>query len=39
VALRAAAEAAARQWLYKPATRDGLPMKTESVLTFTFGDQ
>jgi len=41
VALRAAAEAAARQWVYKPATLDGVPMKTESVLTFTFnpGDQ
>jgi TonB family protein len=37
VALRAAAEAAARQWVYKPATLDGVPMKTESVLTFTFG--
>src|SRR5262249_1340977 len=36
VALRAAAEAAARQWVYKPATLDGVPMKTESVLTFTF---
>jgi periplasmic protein TonB len=41
VTLRAAAEAAARQWVYKPATLDGVPMKTESVLTFTFnpGDQ
>ena len=41
VALRAAAETAARQWVYKPATLDGVPMKTESVLTFTFnpGDQ
>ena len=37
LALRAAAEAAARQWVYKPATLDGVPMKTESVLTFTFG--
>ena len=37
VALRAAAESAARQWVYKPATLDGVPMKTESVLTFTFG--
>ena len=37
VALRAAASAAARQWVYKPATLDGVPMKTESVLTFTFG--
>jgi TonB family protein len=41
VALRAAAVDAARQWVYKPATRDGIPMKTQSVLTFTFtpGDQ
>jgi TonB family protein len=37
VTLRAAAEVAARQWVYKPATLDGVPMKTESVLTFTFG--
>jgi TonB family protein len=41
VALRAAAEAAARQWVYKPATLDGVPMRTERLLTFTFnpGDQ
>jgi TonB family protein len=41
VALRAAAVDAARQWVFKPATLDGLPMRTESVLTFTFtpGDQ
>jgi TonB family protein len=41
VALRAAAEDAARQWVYKPATLAGVPMKTEGVLTFTFtpGDQ
>jgi protein TonB len=37
--LHAAATAAARQWVFKPATRDGVPVKTESVLTFTFGDQ
>jgi TonB family protein len=37
--LRPAAVAAARQWVYKPATRDGIPVRTESVLTFTFGDQ
>lgn len=36
VALRAAAEDAARNWVYKPATRDGVPVATESVLTFTF---
>ncbi|HKQ79432.1 MAG TPA: energy transducer TonB [Blastocatellia bacterium] len=34
--LRAAALAAARQWVYKPATQNGVPVKTESVLTFTF---
>jgi TonB family protein len=36
VALRAAAEDAARQWIYKPAMRDGIPVATESVLSFTF---
>ena len=41
VALRNAAVNAARQWVYKPAMRDGVPVRTESVLTFTFtpGDQ
>jgi TonB family protein len=34
--LRNAAEDAARRWVYKPATRDGVPVKTEAVLTFTF---
>jgi TonB family protein len=34
--LRSAAEDAARRWVYKPATRDGVPVKTEAVLTFTF---
>jgi TonB family protein len=34
--LRGAAIAAARQWIYKPATRNGVPVKTESVITFTF---
>ncbi|HEY6403070.1 MAG TPA: energy transducer TonB [Blastocatellia bacterium] len=34
--LRGAAIAAARQWIYKPATRNGAPVKTESVITFTF---
>jgi TonB family protein len=37
--LRAAAAAAARQLVYKPATRDGVPVRAESVLTITFGDQ
>jgi len=39
--LRGAAVEAARQWIYKPATLDGVPMETVSVLTFTFnpGDQ
>jgi TonB family protein len=37
--LRAAAAAAARQWVYKPATLNGLPVRTESTLTITFGDQ
>jgi len=27
---------AARQWVYKPATLNGVPVKMESVLTFTF---
>jgi len=41
VALRNAAVDAALQWVYKPAMRDGVPVRTESVLTFTFtpGDQ
>jgi protein TonB len=34
--LRQAAEAAALQWVYKPATRNGLPVKTEAVVPFTF---
>jgi TonB family protein len=34
--LRGAAIAAARQWTYKPATRNAVPVKTESVITFTF---
>jgi TonB family protein len=36
--LRPAAVAAARQWAYNPATLNGLPVRTESVLTFTFGN-
>ncbi|HEX2491662.1 MAG TPA: TonB family protein [Blastocatellia bacterium] len=39
VMLRPAAVAAARQWAYKPATLNDLPVRTESVLTFTFGNQ
>jgi TonB family protein len=35
-ALRNAATDAARQWVYKPATLNGVPVKMESVLTFTF---
>jgi TonB family protein len=34
--LQGAAVAAARQWVYKPATLNGIPVKTESVVTFTF---
>jgi TonB family protein len=34
--LRKAAEAAALQWVYKPATRNGVPVKTEAVVPFTF---
>jgi TonB family protein len=34
--LRTAAEEAARRWVYRPATRNGVPVKTETVLTFTF---
>jgi protein TonB len=34
--LRQAAEAAALQWVYKPATRNGIPVKSEAVVPFTF---
>jgi TonB family protein len=34
--LRGAAEEAARQWVFKPATLQGVPVKTEIVLTFVF---
>lgn len=34
--LRKAAEAAALQWVYKPATRNGVTVKTEAVVPFTF---
>jgi TonB family protein len=37
--LRPAAAAAASQWFFNPATRDGIPVRTEKVLTFTFGDK
>ena len=37
--LRPAAAAAASQWVFNPATRDGIPVRTEKVLTFTFGDK
>jgi TonB family protein len=36
--LRPAAAATASQWVFNPAKRDGVPVKTEKVLTFTFGD-
>ena len=35
-ALRGAAVEAARKWLFKPTTVDGIPVKVESVLTFVF---
>jgi len=35
-ALRKAAVKAARQWVYRPAKRNGVPVKTESVVIFTF---
>ncbi|HEY8461938.1 MAG TPA: energy transducer TonB [Blastocatellia bacterium] len=34
--LRRAAEMAALQWIFKPATRNGVPVKTESIVPFTF---
>ena len=37
--LRPAAAAAASQWVFNPATRDGVPVRTEKVLSFTFGDK
>ncbi|MBO0719481.1 MAG: TonB family protein [Blastocatellia bacterium] len=36
MALRAAAVAAARGWVFNPTTIDGVPVNTESVLTFVF---
>jgi TonB family protein len=35
-ALRSAAVDAAREWVYKPTTLYGVPIKVETVLTFTF---
>jgi len=35
-ALRAAAVDAARQWVYKPTTLNGVPVKAENILTFVF---
>ena len=35
-ALRSAAVEAAREWVYKPTTLNGVPIKVETVLTFTF---
>jgi TonB family protein len=35
-ALRNAAVDAAREWVYKPTTLNGVPTKVETVLTFTF---
>src|SRR5262249_37919417 len=36
MALQSAALEAALQWVYKPASRNGVPVKSESVLNFTF---
>jgi protein TonB len=36
LALRSAAVAAARQWIFKPATLNGAPVRVKSVLTFIF---
>jgi periplasmic protein TonB len=35
-ALRSAAVEAARGWVFKPTTIDGVPVNTESILTFVF---
>ena len=34
--LRAAAEDAARQWVFKPTTLNGVPVKVQGILTFNF---
>ncbi|MCI0390697.1 MAG: energy transducer TonB [Acidobacteria bacterium] len=36
MALRNAAVEAARNWVFKPATLDGVPVKAEGILTFVF---
>jgi TonB family protein len=36
IALRSAAVEAARGWVFKPTTIDGVPVNTESILTFVF---
>jgi hypothetical protein len=36
IALRTAAVEAARMWVFKPTTIDGVPVNTESILTFVF---
>jgi TonB family protein len=36
IALRTAAVEAARRWVFKPTTIDGVPVNTESILTFVF---
>jgi TonB family protein len=36
LALRSAAVEAARKWVFKPTTVDGIPIKVESILTFVF---
>jgi TonB family protein len=36
IALRIAAVKAARGWVFKPTTIDGVPVNTESILTFVF---
>ncbi len=36
LALRSAAVEAARKWVFKPTTVNGMPVKVESMLTFVF---
>jgi protein TonB len=36
ITLRQAAEAAARDWRFKPATRNGVPIRSTEVIYFTF---
>jgi protein TonB len=36
ILLRTAAESAARQWKFKPSTRDGKPLATATTITFRF---